>query len=242
MSERLLVVDDEPSMREFLDIMLSNDGYQVQTAGSGEEALELYRREEPHLVLTDVKMPGMSGLDLIREIHSFDPGAPIIAITAYACADDAIRAVREGAYDYISKPFQIEDLRIVVRNALETRRLRQENRRLRTVIEGKNQFEDIIGESREMLEVFSLISRVAPSKANVLIMGESGTGKELVAQAIHRLSPRASQPFVVVNCSAIPENLLESEMFGHAKGSFTGAVAHKAGLVESAHTGTLFSR
>ena len=240
MNERLLVVDDEPSMREFLDIMLSNDGYQVKTAGSGEEALELYRREDPDLVLTDVKMPGMSGLDLIREIHSFDPAAPIIAITAYACADDAIRAVKEGAYDYISKPFQIEDLRIVVRNALETRRLREENRRLRNAIEGKNQFEDIIGESRGMLEVFSLISRVAPSKANVLVMGESGTGKELVAMAIHRLSHRSGQPFVVVNCSAIPENLLESEMFGHVKGSFTGAVANKPGLVEAAHQGTLF--
>lgn len=240
MSERLLVVDDEPSMREFLEIMLSNDGYQVKTAGSGEEALEIYRREEADLVLTDVKMPGMSGLDLIREIHSVDPSAPIIAITAYACADDAIRAVREGAYDYISKPFQIEDLRIVVRNALETRRLRHENRQLKDSIEGKYDFSDIVAESREMLEIFSLISRVAPSKANVLIMGESGTGKELVAQAIHRLSPRAANPFVVVNCSAIPESLLESEMFGHVKGSFTGAVANKPGLVEAAHTGTLF--
>jgi two-component system, NtrC family, response regulator PilR len=240
MVERLLVVDDEPSMREFLEIMLSQEGYQVRTASTGEEGVRAYRAEEPDLVLTDVKMPGMSGLDLIREIHSLDPGAPIIAITAYASADDAIRAVREGAYDYLSKPFQIDDLRIIIRNALEARRLRRENLELRRSIEGRYRFGDIIGKSHEMVEIFDLISRVAPSKAGVLIMGESGTGKELIAKAIHYNSPRADKPFVTINCTAIPENLLESEMFGHQKGSFTGAVANKAGLVEAAHTGSLF--
>ncbi|MBM3299345.1 MAG: sigma-54-dependent Fis family transcriptional regulator, partial [Deltaproteobacteria bacterium] len=179
-------------------------------------------------------------LDLIREIHALDSSVPIIAITAYACADDAVRAVREGAYDYISKPFEIEDLRIIIRNALEVRRLRRENACLRQSIEGKHRFGDMIGRSPQMVDIFNLITRVAPSKAGVLIIGESGTGKELIAKAIHRNSPRCDKPFVTVNCAAIPETLLESEMFGHLKGSFTGAVSNKPGLVETAHTGTLF--
>ncbi len=240
MTDRLLVVDDEPSMREFLEILLAQEGYQVATAASGEEGLKIYRQLEPDLILTDVKMPGMSGLDLIREIHALDAAIPIIAITAYASADDAIRAVREGAYDYLSKPFQIEDLRIIIRNALEARRLRRENVELRRSIDEQHRFGEIVGKSPQMDEVFSLISRIAPSKANVLIIGESGTGKELVARAIHKDSGRSDRPFVTVNCTAIPENLLESEMFGHMKGSFTGAVANKQGLVEAAHTGTLF--
>jgi two-component system response regulator PilR (NtrC family) len=240
MTDRLLVVDDEPSMREFLEIMLSQDGYEVITSASGEEGFKIYRKETPDLVLTDVKMPGMSGLDLIREIHSLDPAVPIIAITAYASADDALRAVREGAYDYLSKPFQIEDLRIIIRNALETKRLRRENQELKRSIEEKYRFGEIVGKSSEMEDIFSLIKKVAPSKAGVLIIGESGTGKELIAKAIHYSSPRADKPFITINCTAIPENLLESEMFGHLKGSFTGAVSNKAGLVEAADTGTLF--
>ncbi len=240
MTERLLVVDDEPSMREFLEIMLSQDGYHVRTASDGVEGLKSYRLEEPDLVLTDVKMPVMNGLDLIKEIHALDPEIPIIAITAYACVDDALRAVKEGAYDYVSKPFEIEDLRIIIRNALEARRLRRENIELRKSIEAKYHFGEIIGKSPHMAEIFNLISRVAPTKAGILIMGESGTGKELVAKAIHYNSPRRNKPFVTINCTAIPENLLESEMFGHMKGSFTGAVATKPGLVETAHTGTLF--
>ncbi len=240
MSDRLLVVDDEPGMRELLEIMLSQEGYTVRTAATGEEGFKMYRQQEPDLVLTDVKMPGMSGLDLIREIRSVNPSIPIIAITAYSSAEDAVRAVREGAYDYLSKPFEIEDLRIIIRNALETRRLRSENAKLRLSVEGKTRFGDIIGRSPQMLDIFSLVSRVGPSKAGILIMGESGTGKELVAKAVHYSSPRAGKPFVTINCSAIPENLLESEMFGHVKGSFTGAIATKPGLVEVAHTGTLF--
>jgi two-component system, NtrC family, response regulator PilR len=240
MAERLLVVDDEPSMREFLEILLSQEGYEVRTAATGEEGYKVYQSEGPDLILTDVKMPGMSGLDLIREIHSLDPFIPIIAVTAYASADDAIRAVREGAYDYLSKPFQVEDLRIIIRNALETRRLRRENQELKRSIEDRMRFGNIVGKSPQMEEIFHFIETVAPSKAGVLIIGESGTGKELIAQAIHRSSPRSDKPFITINCTAIPENLLESEMFGHQRGSFTGAIANKAGLVEMAHTGTLF--
>lgn len=240
MADRLLVVDDQASMREFLEIMLSQNGYEVRTAGSGEEAVKMYRDEQPDLVLTDVKMPGMSGLELIREIHALDPAAPVIAITAFACADDAVLAVKEGAYDYISKPFQVEDLRLVIRNALDMTRLRRENVALRRSIEGNYGFGEIIGISPQMVEIFDLISTIAPSKASVLILGESGTGKELIAKAIHYNSPRHNRPFVTINCSAIPEGLLESEIFGHMRGSFTGAVSNKPGLVETAHNGTLF--
>ncbi len=240
MADRLLVVDDEPSMREFLEIMLSQEGYQVSTAATGEEGFKIYRTQEFDLILTDVKMPGMSGLDLIREIHSVDPSIPIIAVTAYASADDAIRAVREGAYDYLSKPFQVEDLRIIIRNALETRRLRKENLELKKSFQDRGYFVNIVGKSPQMEEIFGFIEKVAPSKAGVLIIGESGTGKELIAKAIHYYSPRRDKPFITINCTAIPENLLESEMFGHQKGSFTGAISNKPGLVEMAHTGTLF--
>ncbi|MBI5568320.1 MAG: sigma-54-dependent Fis family transcriptional regulator [Desulfomonile tiedjei] len=240
MAERLLVVDDEPSMREFLEIMLARESYEVRTAATGEDGFKLFRKEEFDLVLTDVKMPGMNGLELIKEIHSIDSSIPIIAITAYASADDAIRAVRAGAYDYLSKPFQIDELRVIIRNALEARRLRKENTELKRTCGRDHRFGEIIGKSPQMEDIFDLISRVAPSKASVLILGESGTGKELVARAIHRLSPRAARPFITINCTAIPEGLLESEMFGHQKGSFTGALGNKPGLVEIAHTGTLF--
>jgi len=240
MADRVLVVDDQASMREFLEIMLSQSGYEVRTAGSGEEAFKMYRDEQPDLVLTDVKMPGMSGLELIREIHALDPAAPVIAITAFACADDAVQAVKEGAFDYISKPFQVEDLRLVIQNALDMTRLRKETAALRRSVGGRHGLGEIIGVSPQMVEVFDLISTVAPSKASVLILGESGTGKELIAKAIHYNSPRHDRPFVTINCSAIPEALLESEMFGHMRGSFTGAVSNKLGLVETAHRGTLF--
>ncbi len=240
MPDTILLVDDEPSMLEFLDIMLSRLGFTVLTASSGEKGLKVYREKSPNLILTDVKMPGMSGLDLMKKVHDLDPEVPIIAVTAYSSAEDALRAVREGAYDYISKPFQIDDLRLVIRNALEAYRLRKENTELRQSVENKKRFGSMVGKSYPMLEIFTLISRVAPSTAGVLIMGESGTGKELIARAIHQNSQRSDRPFVTVNCAAIPENLLESEMFGHMKGAFTGAASNKPGLVETAHTGTLF--
>jgi two-component system response regulator PilR (NtrC family) len=240
MPDRVLVVDDEQSMREFLEIMLSGQGYQISTAATGEEALEIYRVQAPDLVLTDVRMPGMSGLDLIKEIHAVDPWLPVIAITAYASADDAIRALREGAYDYISKPFQVDDLGAVIRNALDARRARKQSLEGDQLRRETHRFGQIVGKSQEMLEIFDMIRKIAPSRANVLIVGESGTGKELVAKAIHDFSHRARKPFVPVSCSAIPETLLESELFGHVRGAFTGAVASKPGLVEAAHGGTLF--
>lgn len=240
MAERLLVVDDEPSMREFLEIMLTQDGYEVIAAASGEQGIDLFKRVDPALVLTDVKMPGMSGLDLIKHIRRLNSAVPVIVITAFASAEDALRAVREGAYDYISKPFQLDDLRIIIRNALEVHRLRRENLELRKSVEDRFRLGEIIGNSPQMQDIFNLISKIGPSNAGVLITGESGTGKELIAKAIHAHSPQASRPFITVNCAAIPENLLESELFGHVKGSFTGALAGKRGLVEMAHTGTLF--
>lgn len=240
MPESLLVVDDEPSMREFLEIMLTQDGYIVHSASSGEEGLELFKVSEPSLVLTDVKMPGMSGLDLIQRLKQINPTVPVIVITAFASAEDALRAVREGAYDYLSKPFQLDDLRIIIRNALEVHRLRRESLELKRSMEEKFRFGEIIGKSSQMQSIFKLILKVAPSNAGILITGESGTGKELIAKSIHNHSARADKPFVTVNCAAIPENLLESEMFGHVRGAFTGAVGAKIGLVEMAHTGTLF--
>ena len=240
MPETLLVVDDEPSMREFLEIMLTQDGYIVRSASSGEEGLELFKVSEPSLVLTDVRMPGMSGLDLIQRLKQINPTVPVIVITAFASAEDALRAVREGAYDYLSKPFQLDDLRIIIRNALEVYRLRRENLELKRSMEEKFHFGEIIGKSSHMQSIFKLILKVAPSNAGILITGESGTGKELIAKSIHHHSSRADKPFVTVNCAAIPENLLESEMFGHVRGAFTGAVGAKIGLVEMAHTGTLF--
>jgi two-component system response regulator PilR (NtrC family) len=240
MKAQLLVVDDELSMREFLEIMLTDEGYDVKTASSGEQAFELFKKHVFDAVLTDVKMPGMSGLELIRRIRSLAPDTPIVAITAYSSVEDAIRAVREGAYDYISKPFQADDLREVIRNALETRTTRLRERDAVSRTEKDHCFEGIIGKSQEMREIFQLVARVAPSSANVLIVGESGVGKELIARAIHKRSPRSRKPFVSINCTAIPETLLESELFGYVKGAFTGAVTHKQGLVEAAHMGALF--
>lgn len=240
MKADLLVVDDELSMREFLEILLTEEGYGVKTAATGEHAFELFKKHAFDAVLTDVKMSGMSGLELIRRIRSIDPDAPIIAITAYSSVEDAIRAVREGAYDYLSKPFQADDLREVIRNALEARRIKNSDRDCLNAGEGENRFGEMIGKSQEMRDIFQLVLRVAPSSSNVLIVGESGTGKELIAKAIHERSPRNRKPFVSLNCTAIPETLLESELFGYVKGAFTGATANKQGLVEAAHLGSLF--
>ena len=240
MAERLLVIDDEQSMREWLTIALSQDGFEVESAGSGEEALKVLERTPVDLALVDLRMPGLDGLETLRRIKQLDEGVSVVIMTAYATAETAVQALKEGAYDYIIKPFKVDELRHLVQKALEERRLRGENLRLRDEVERRYHFGNLIGKSPKMQEVFSTIGRLGDSKATVLVTGESGTGKELVAKAIHFNSNRKERPFVTVNCGAIPHELMESELFGHVKGAFTGAVAAKQGLFEVADTGTLF--
>ena len=240
MAERLLVIDDEQSMREWLTIALSQDGFEVESAGSGEEALKVLERTPVDLALVDLRMPGLDGLETLRRIKQLDEVVSVVIMTAYATAETAVQALKEGAYDYIIKPFKVDELRHLVQKALEERRLRGENLRLRDEVERRYHFGNLIGKSPKMQEVFSTIGRLGDSKATVLVTGESGTGKELVAKAIHFNSNRKERPFVTVNCGAIPHELMESELFGHVKGAFTGAVAAKQGLFEVADTGTLF--
>ena len=237
---RILVVDDERSMQEFLEIFLRREGYDVRTAGDVDTAIAHLESEDIDLVITDMQMPERSGLDLILEARDVAPEAIIIVITAFGTTDSAIAAMKEGAYDYLTKPFKVDELRIVIEKALEKKLLSVENRRLRKELRSHSRDRNIIGHSRAMHEVFDLIAQVAETKINVLVTGESGTGKELVARAIHEQSNRRDDAFVAINCGAIPENLLESELFGHVKGAFTGAVQNKEGLFETASGGTLF--
>jgi two-component system response regulator PilR (NtrC family) len=237
---RILVVDDERSMREFLEIFFRREGYEVTTAGGVDEALLALDADDYDLVITDIQMPGRSGLDLLLEVRQASPETPVIMITAFATAENAITAMKQGAYDYITKPFKVDEIRVVVEKALEKKLLASENRRLRSQLRTQTRSRALVGTSRPMQRVYELVAQVAPTRANVLVVGESGTGKELVARAIHDQSDRAEKPFVAVNCAAIPENLLESELFGHVKGAFTGAVQNKDGLFETADGGTLF--
>ncbi len=238
--EKILVVDDEKSMREFLSIVLKKEGYSVTTAEDGEAAGRLIRKEMFDLVLTDVKMPKVSGLQVLKTVKETSPDTIVLMITAFASTETAIEAMKEGAYDYLTKPFQIEEVKLIIRNALEKKRLRAENLLLKKKVKGAATIEDIIGRSGPMQNVMQVVKKVADTQSNVLILGESGTGKELIAQAIHSGSQRKDKPFVTVNCSALPEPLLESELFGHMKGSFTGAHVNKPGLFEVAHEGTIF--
>jgi two-component system response regulator PilR (NtrC family) len=237
---RILVVDDERSMQEFLEIFLRREGYEVATASDVDTAVALLESDEVDLVLTDMQMPEKSGLDLILAARGVSPETLVIVVTAFGTTDSAIAAMKEGAYDYLTKPFKVDELRIVIEKALEKKVLARENRRLRREIRSRSRSRHMIGHSTAMQEVFELIAQVAETKTNVLVYGESGTGKELVARAIHDQSDRQEGPFVALNCGAIPENLLESELFGHVKGAFTGAVQNKQGLFESATGGTLF--
>ena len=239
MKIRILVVDDELSMREFLSILLEREGYRVTVAASALEALHIMESALFDLVLSDVSMPGISGIDLLASIKEQSPETAVLMLTAFSAADQAVEAMKLGAYDYICKPFKNEELKQLVRNALEKQGLRRENSLLKKSADERDSFCGIIGKSRKMRELFDMIQKVAPSQSSVLILGESGTGKELVARSIHTCSPRKSKPFVAVNCGAIPENLIESELFGHKKGAFTGAVGDRPGLFEQAEGGTL---
>ncbi len=237
---RILVVDDEQSMRDFLSIMLKKEGYDVVTAENGGSALKVIQSEIFDLIITDVKMPGVDGIEVLRTTKDVSPETVVIMITAFATTETAVEAMKLGAYDYITKPFKVDEIKLVIQKALEKRNLRKENILLRREIESRAGFANFIGASAPMQRVFSLIRQVADTKSTVLVTGESGTGKELVAKAVHFNSSRKGSPFVTVNCGAIPETLLESELFGYMKGAFTGATSNKQGLFEAAAGGTIF--
>jgi len=237
---KILVVDDEKNMCDFLEIMLKKEGYDVMCTTSGENALESLENNLYSMVLTDVRMPGVDGFEVLRKTKELSPDTVVIMITAYGSPEGAVTAMKEGAYDYVTKPFRVEEVKLTIRKALERSDLLRENILLRQELEERHKFWNLIGKSPKMQRVYELVEKVSQTKANVLIIGESGTGKELVAKAIHYNSPRKNRSFVTLNCGAIPENLLESELFGHMKGSFTGAVANKRGLLEMADGGILF--
>ncbi len=237
---RILVVDDERSMRDFLSIMLKKEGYDVVTAENGGDALKTVQGEIFDLVISDVKMPELDGIDVLRAVKEVSPETVVIMITAFATTETAVEAMKLGAYDYIIKPFKVDEIKLIIKKAFEKHSLRKENILLRREIESRVGFENFIGKSEPMQRIFSLIKQVADTKSTVLITGESGTGKELVAKALHFNSARKDGPFVTVNCGALPETLLESELFGSMKGAFTGAVSNRQGLFEAANGGTLF--
>ncbi|MCC6130051.1 MAG: sigma-54-dependent Fis family transcriptional regulator, partial [Acidobacteria bacterium] len=235
----ILVVDDEKYQREALQVILEDEGYKVATAADGREALTRASELRPEIVLSDLKMPGLSGLDVIRALHEGPLPPRIILITAHGSVERAREAHKLGAFDYMSKPVVADELLFRVERALETFKLTEKNLRLERRLKN-DALEAIVGESPALREVFRLVEKVAPTSSTILIRGESGTGKELVARAVHSRSPRSGKPFFAINCAAIPENLLESELFGHEKGSFTGADSKKQGLFEAASTSTLF--
>ena len=237
---RVLVVDDEKSMRDLLSITLEKEGYDVLTAAGGEAAIEALRRDATDAVITDLRMPKVDGLQVLRAAKEISPDVAVIVITAVASTETAVEAMKLGAYDYITKPFKLDEVSLIVRNALERKRLRDENLYLRKQLETQHRFENIIGKSGRILEVFDTIRKISDSPSTAMITGESGTGKELVARAIHFNSLRRDKPFVSVNCGAIPEGLMESELFGHVRGAFTGAVSNKIGLFSAGEGGTLF--
>jgi len=237
---RVLIVDDEESMRDFLSIMLHREGYQVDTAVDGAQAVKHLRDHSYDLVISDIKMPRMTGLELLTHIKERTPETVVLMVTAFSSTDEAVEAMKQGAYDYITKPFKNEEIRLIVKNALERRDLRRENLALKEALGQRFSFAGLIGKSKVMQDVFDMIRKVASSPVKILVSGESGTGKELVARAIHYNSDRRDGPFVPINCGAIPENLLESELFGHEKGAFTGAIRQKPGLFETAAGGTIF--
>ena len=240
MDKRILIVDDELSIREFLEILLVEEGYQVTTARSGAEALEKINDKDFHMVISDIQMPKLNGIEVLKRVKEISPSTEVIMITAYASAESAVEALKCGAYDYITKPFKVDEIKLILQKAFEKITLQNENILLKKELKENFNFGNIIGVSSKMRELYDLVKRVAPTLSNILITGESGTGKELVAKAIHSNSLRNEKPFITVNCGAMAENLLESELFGHKKGAFTGAVSNKRGLFELASGGSIF--
>jgi two-component system NtrC family response regulator len=240
MERKILVIDDDLSFRRVLEYNLQQEGYEVLTAASGEAGLALLGEETPSLVITDMKMPGMDGFQVLKEVKRRLPGAIVIIVTAFGAVEVAVEAMKYGAYDFITKPFNRDQFKLVVSKAMQLTNLTEENRQLRNELAEKADFRNIIGISEAMEKVFAMVRRVANTEATVLLTGESGTGKELVAKAIHTTSSRKDAPFVAINCAAIPRDLLESELFGHVKGAFTGAIRDKKGKFQMAEGGTLF--
>jgi len=237
----ILIVDDEKDICMALNILLSKEGYAVKEAYNGEQALEIIKKENFDIVMTDIKMDKMDGFEVLKEAQKLSPETSVVMMTAFASVGSAVEAMRSGASDYITKPFINDEIRLTIRRILQSRELQMENQILRQELsQRQTAFTNIIGSSESMQKVFSVMEKVIPNKSNILITGESGTGKGLVAQAIHEAGPRKDKPFIAINCGAIPENLLESELFGHKKGAFTSANEDKKGLITMAHTGTLF--
>lgn len=237
---QILIVEDDKKMRLALREIMTNEGYSVDTVETGEAALGRVGETNYDLVITDLKLPGIDGMDVLRAIRRSRPDASVVMITAYATVDTAVEAMREGAEDYISKPFNLDEIRIVVKKVLEKKALLDDNRLLRSQLKKKYSYDNVVGNSEAMVEVYKTIDKVKDSKATVLILGETGTGKELVARAIHYNSARSGKPFLPVNCAALTESLLESELFGYIKGAFTGALRDKQGVFETADGGTVF--
>ncbi len=235
----LLIVDDEASLRDFLSIVFEEEAWRVETAGSLAEARNALAKHEPDIILCDLMLPDGSGIDLVREVKAATPSVAVVMITAHTSTKSAVEALKAGAFDYIAKPFDIDELKIIVRNAAERKELEEENIHLRTALEERFTFSNIIGRSARMQEIFSIVQRIAKTTSTVLISGDSGTGKELIARAIHYNSGRRGK-FVSINCGALPETLLESELFGHERGAFTGAIREKKGLFTEADRGTIF--
>jgi len=240
MKEKILVVEDEKGMNEVLTILLTAEGYSVVSAYNAEEAFQYLEKDIFDLVITDIRMPGASGFDVLRKVKKISPTTMVIMITAYGTDEDTIEAMKMGAYDYIQKPFKVDEIKIVVHRALEKRTLQEELKRLKEKILEYSRLDEIVGKSLKMQQLMQAVAKIARSESNVLITGESGTGKDLFARTIHNLSPRAKGPFVTINCATLPEGLLESELFGFMKGAFTGATHNKEGLFETADGGTIF--